>query len=62
MFVSGIGQPGVGHFATAYGDVGGNLPLVLGSILILAGIGIAGGAIAFGLRTLEGGDSSPPED
>jgi hypothetical protein len=56
VFLSGIGQPGVGPFLTARGVVGGNLPLVVGLLLMIAGLAVLSGIISFEVRKWTGAD------
>jgi len=50
VFLSGIGQPGVGPFVTERGVAGGNLPLIEGLILVIAGLAVLSGIVGFEVR------------
>jgi hypothetical protein len=61
LLVKGIGEPVfVGHTNVYF--FWGNLPLLVGVILMIAGIATIGGVISIGIRNWEGGKEEPPDD
>ena len=62
VFLSGIGRPGVGPFVTAIGVVGGNLQLVVGLLLIIAGLAILSGIVSYSIDKLTSAGDTKSED
>jgi hypothetical protein len=54
LFLRGTGQPGVGPILTATGVYGGNLSLIEGLLLIVAGVATLSGTVSYGLQRWNG--------